>query len=112
MRASGAAVDVCGKVVLPSTLAGESRRATTPESATTAAWGDPAITLVCGVPAGSALDDPYEFDGVRWALHDVGAARAWTTLGRRVNVVVTIPDAYDGQAELLGSLAEALSPTR
>jgi len=105
---------VCAAVVaaLPSSFAGQQRRATDPTSTTTAAWGNPPITFVCGVPAGSSLDDPYVFDGVRWAMHDVGDARSWTTLGRRVNVVVTIHDKYDGQAELLGSLATALSPTR
>jgi hypothetical protein len=97
---------------LPERLAGLERHRTEPESTSTAAWGDPAVTLVCGVPGGSRLDDSYEFDGVQWALHDVGAARAWTTLDRRVNVLVTVPDAYDGQAELLGSLATALSSTR
>lgn len=96
---------------LPEVLGGQSRRATRPASTTTAAWGDPPITLVCGVAAGSPRDDPYEFDGVRWAMHDVGSARAWTTRGRAVNVVVTVPDAYAGQAELLGSLAAALAPT-
>jgi hypothetical protein len=107
-------VAVCSSVVaaLPSTLAGQRRRGVDPLSTTTAAWGDPSITLVCGVPEGSSLDEPYEFDGVRWAMHDVGNARTWTTRGRRVNVVVTVPDRYDGQAEMLGSLATALSPTR
>ena len=113
-RASGESIAVCNAVgaALPARLARQQRRATDPTSTTTAAWGNPPITLVCGVPAGSALDEPYTFDGVRWAMHDVGEARAWTTLGRRVNVVVTIHDKYDGQAELLGSLAGALSPTR
>jgi hypothetical protein len=107
-------VTVCTSVVkaLPASLGGRERRRTEPSSTTTAAWGDPAITLVCGAPGGSRLDEPYEFDGVHWAMHDVGAAREWTTLDRWVNVVVTVPDAYDGQAELLGSLAAALSPTR
>ena len=111
--ASGDAASVCAVVVaeLPLTLAGESRRLTTPSPTTTAAWGDPPITFVCGVSEGRALDDPYEFDGVQWAMHDVGAARTWTTRERAVNVVVTVPDAYSGQAELLGSLAAALAPT-
>ena len=113
-QATGADVPVCESVVaaLPATLAGQKRRRTEPSSTTTTAWGNPPITFVCGVPSGSPLDEPYEFDGVRWAMHDVGDARSWTTLGRRVNVVVTIHDKYDGQAELLGSLAAALSPTR
>ncbi len=111
--ASGDATSVCAAVVakLPLTLGGESRRLTSPSPTTTAAWGDPPITFVCGVGEGSARDDPYEFDGVQWAMHDVGAARTWTTRGRAVNVVVTVPDAYSGQAELLGSLAGALTPT-
>jgi hypothetical protein len=112
-RASGEQVGVCTAVVgaLPQSLAGQARRPTRPAPETTAAWGRPPITLVCGVPPGSALDDPYEFDGVTWAVHDIGNARTWTTKGRAVNVVVTVPDAYDGQAELLGSLAGALAAT-
>jgi hypothetical protein len=112
-RATGDAAAVCATAVaeLPVTLAGQARRLTSPSATSTAAWGDPPITFVCGVPAGSALDDPYEFDGVTWAMHDIGSARTWTTRGRAVNVVVTVPDTYDGQAELLGSLAGALTPT-
>lgn len=78
---------------------------------TTAAWGEPPITFRCGVPAGNPLDDVYTFNGIRWAMHDIGAARSWTTVGRHVEVVVTVPDHYDDQAELLGSLTTALAPT-
>ncbi len=105
---------VCASVTdaLPHTVAaGVVRRDTLPSDPTVAAWGDPAVVLRCGVPSGSARDDPYEFDGVRWAMHDTGATRTWTTFQRPVNVEVVIPDAYDGQAELLGGLATALSPT-
>jgi hypothetical protein len=76
-----------------------------PVSDTTAGWGDPVIALRCGVPEGSARDDPYTFNGVRWALHDTGASRTWTTLGRPVNVSVEIPDAYSSQAELVGKVS-------
>lgn len=92
-------------------VAGAGRRSTAPEGFTTAAWGDPPIVLRCGVAPGSALDDLYEFDGVQWAMHDTGATRTWTTMGRAVNVQVVIPDHYGDQAELLGSLAQALAPT-
>jgi len=100
------------KAQLPKAITpGADLRPVTPESDTTAAWGMPPITLRCGVPEGSSLDDPYTFNGVRWAQHDVGAARTWTTLGRKVNVVVEVPDAYSGQAELIGSLATAITHT-
>ena len=106
---------VCRSVTgaLPKELAADVvRRRTDPDDGSTAAWGDPAIVLRCGVGPGSALDDLYEFDGVQWAMHDTGATRTWTTLGRAVNVQVVVPDHYDGQAELLGSLATALAATR
>ena len=97
---------------LPAEVAeGVRRRTTSPVDPTVAAWGDPPVVLRCGVPAGSALDDPYGFDGVRWAMHDTGDSRTWTTLDRAVNVEVVVPDHYSGQAELLGGLAQALAPT-
>lgn len=109
-----AAAVVCAQVVaaLPQQLAaGVTRRATAPSSTSTAAWGDPAVTLRCGTRPGSPLDESYGFDAVRWAMHDSGASRTWTTLTARVPVQVVIPDAYNGQAEMLGSLAVALRPT-
>jgi hypothetical protein len=104
---------VCAQVVagLPQQLtAGVTRRATTPSSTATAAWGEPAVTLRCGTPTGSPRDEPFAFDDVRWAMHDSGASRTWTTLAATVPVQVVIPDAYENQAEMLGSLAVALRP--
>ncbi|MCW2599930.1 MAG: hypothetical protein JWM02_1759 [Frankiales bacterium] len=97
------------KLDLPKQVAGGTTlRPAAPLSDTTAAWGTPPITLRCGVRAGSPLDDPYTFNGVQWAMHDNGASRLWTTLGRKVNVVVEVPDAYSSQAELIGGLAAAV----
>ncbi len=96
--------DVTG--LLPETLAaGVERRAVTPASDTTTAYGDPAITVRCGVAVGSDRDEPYTFNDVRWAMHDSGATRTWTTLGRSVNVEVVVPDAYSSQAELVGTIS-------
>jgi hypothetical protein len=97
------------KGLAPKELAsGVSSRPTTPLSDSTIAWGDPAVALRCGVDEGSEKDEPYTFDAVQWAMHDTGASRTWTTRGLDVNVSVEIPDAYDGQAEMLGALAEPL----
>jgi hypothetical protein len=97
------------KASLPAQVtAGAERRTAEPVSDTTAAWGNPAIMLRCGVPAGNPLDDPYTFNDVHWAMHDTGASRTWTTTGRKVNVAVQIPDAYSSQAELLGRLSPAI----
>ena len=96
---------------LPTQLApGVARRPAVPASNTTTAYGsDPAIAVRCGVKAGSALDDPYTFDGVQWAMHDTGASRTWTTRGLKVNLSVAIPDHFDAQAELLGAMAKAIT---
>ena len=87
-------------------------RPATPTSDTTLAWGDPAITLRCGVKAGLRTDQHFTFDDVAWAMHDDGASRRWTTTGRKVNVEVVIPDAYDAQAELLGALAQPIKDAK
>ena len=95
---------------LPAELAaGVRKRPAVPASNTTTAYGsDPALSVRCGVRAGSATDEPYTFDGVQWAMHDTGASRTWTTRGLKVNVAVEIPDHFDAQAELLGAMAEAI----
>ena len=90
---------------------GAHQRTAEPVSDTTAAWGDPAITLRCGVTKGSPEDDPYTFNDVHWAMHDTGASRTWTTTDRKVNIAVQIPDDYSSQAELLGGLARAITTT-
>ena len=96
---------------LPAALAaGVDRRPAAPESATTTAYGsDPALQVRCGVKEGSAADEPYTFDGVRWAMHDTGASRTWTTRGLRVDVEVVVPDHFEAQAELLGAMAPAIT---
>jgi hypothetical protein len=97
------------KASLPAEIApGAKLRSATPLSDTTSAYGDPPVTVRCGVPSGSPRDDPYTFNDVQWAMHDDGASRSWTTLGRKVNVVVQVPDAYSSQAELIGRFAPAV----
>ena len=94
---------------LPAELAkGVRRRPVSLTPGAVAAWGDPAVVLRCGVPAGNTLDEPYVFDGVSWAVHDDGATRRWTTFGRKVEVEVVVPDSYDAQAELLITLSPAV----
>ena len=109
-RAAPSELAACRALVdrLPSSL-GDVPRRTTTDVATTAAWGDPPVVLACGGASGSTRDDAFSVDGMRFALHDVGAARTWTTLDRRPAVVVTFPDRYENQGELVGYLVPALS---
>ncbi len=80
-------------------------------SGRTAAWGDPAVVLRCGVPSGSQRDDPFVIDGVRWAIHDAGTSQRWRTVGRSTDVELVIPDAYDNQSALVISVAGPIART-
>ncbi len=98
------------RTALPESLGqGLTRQAVVPASDSTSAYGDPAVVIRCGVAAGSGRDDPYTINEVRWGVHDTGATRTWTTLGRKVNVEVVVPDAYAQQAEIVGSVAFAVT---
>ena len=99
------AADLCARVVaaLPQTVGeGLARRPVTGEATRAAAWGDPAVTLGCGTaPADPTAEQvqlgPPEGGLVTFAVDDVGAATAFTTVGVPVPVTVTVPDAYDSQ---------------
>ena len=74
----------------------------------TAAWGDPAVVLRCGVPAPDRPDPPAQVNGVLWAVRDIGAGFRWTTEQFAAPVAVEVPDAYENGAELVNPLAEPL----
>jgi len=110
---------------LPQTLMGQKRRSTTPASGNTAAWGDPAITLRCGVaePAamtpGSPQYDPQqdqsvavESAGVCWLTQQQsGGGFRFTTVKQQTYVEVDVPGAYAGQNYPLPALAAPLQRT-
>ena len=70
-----------------------------------AAWGDPPVTLECGVALPDRPEEPVSVNGVMWSVRDVGAGFRWTTTDRVVNVAVEIPDAYDNGVEIVNPLA-------
>ncbi|WP_336923007.1 DUF3515 family protein [Aquipuribacter sp. SD81] len=96
-----AAAPACDDLLaaLPRTVAGEPARQTT--GAGTAAWGDPAVLLRCGVePTGPTAAECVTVTGpqgeqVDWVLlasSDAGAIL--TTYGRRPAVEVEVPATY------------------
>ena len=94
----------CGDLMagLPSTLLGEPSRTTEPDSPLTAAWGDPAITVRCGVPDPAALTPTSQLisiDGVDWLPEPLDDGYRFTSQGRITNVEVTVPDAYSPEAD-------------
>jgi hypothetical protein len=87
---------------------GVERRPVSGDEQLTAAWGDPPVTLECGVPDPDRLPEPVTVNGVVWSVRDIGAGHRWTTRDLTLNVAVEIPDAYDNGAEIVNPLAEPI----
>ena len=103
---------------LPDLLDGAESRDTDPPSDLTAAWGDPAITVRCGVPDPQALTPSaqlFTIDGVDWFPEQLDAGYVFTTYQRETNVEVSVPDAYNPESdpvtELSGSVKDTIPRT-
>lgn len=108
-----AAATICAAVLsdVPATVLGTSRRETT-VPALSAAWGDPPITLRCGVVAPPALrkdSECLEVDGIGWFSEPAEGGTLFTTIGRAAYVEIGVPTAYEPQASALVDVAEAIN---
>jgi hypothetical protein len=83
------------------------RRPVTGDPTRAAAWGDPAVTLRCGVPLPDQQQTPLMIDGLPFVTQRATGRVLWTTFDRAVNVTVDIPTSYE-QAYLVQSLVPAL----
>ena len=110
----------CASLVksLPKRLAGQPARAVTPAGALGAAWGDPAITLTCGVGVPSGFDrlsGCTQVDGVGWFVPQGATSgeedATFTAVGYRPRVALHVPSDYlpEGGA---AALAELAAPVR
>ena len=104
----------CGSLAaaLPARLGELDRRDTSPASPATAAYGDPAVVLRCGVAAAPGFIlgvEPFGVDEVFWFADDRGAEVVWTTVDRSVRLEVTIPATIADQGALLVDLAPAVT---
>jgi hypothetical protein len=104
---------VCAALIpgLPNEVEGQRRREVQP-GVLTAAWGDPPITLRCGVPAPPGLtssSECLEVDEVGWFNEDVPGGVLFTTIGRATFVEVAVPSAYTPPVNPLVDLAAAVT---
>ena len=90
---------------------GVQRRSVVGDRELTAAWGDPPVTLECGVPEPDRPEEPVVVNGVTWSVRDIGAGFRWTTRDRVANVAVEIPDAYENGAEIVNPISTQLQMT-
>ena len=94
---------------LPAALAhGAKRRPVTGDPTRTAAWGDPPVTLACGVPLPDQTQAPLIIDDLRFVTTKTAGRVLWTTQDRAVNVILDIPTAYAPQADLVLPLVAIL----
>ncbi|HEY0700446.1 MAG TPA: DUF3515 family protein [Micromonospora sp.] len=75
-----------------------------------AAYGDPPLTLACGVPQPSvpATDDRWMVNKVCWHAAELADATVLTTLDREVPVRVTVPRAYTQPLQWVAPVSESL----
>ena len=115
----GADAAACRALVeaLPGRVDGARRRAVDPADAhTSAAWGDPPIVLRCGVGRAEGFDrfaTCQEVNGVGWFVPEEQFTGepvevTMTTIGRRVNIEVVLPEEHWPPAAAMVDLAPAI----
>ncbi|WP_314177109.1 DUF3515 domain-containing protein [Streptomyces winkii] len=117
---SGKAAETCRALHdrLPERVDGQQRITLDPASKYTAAWGDPAIELRCGVRRPEKLSpgsehynptaEAAEVNGVSWLLEQRDDGYRFTTTDRAANVELTVPDRYAPEINSLTDLAKAI----
>jgi len=103
---------ICEAVVAasPDTVLGSPRRDTTGTLAT--AWGNPPITLACGIPQPEGLTPTsqcLEVDGVGWWPQDGTTGQLFTTIGRATHVQVGVPHSYGNTSDVLAELSPVVA---
>ncbi|MCA1710662.1 MAG: DUF3515 domain-containing protein [Actinobacteria bacterium] len=104
-------IDACRTLLaaIPDELdKGVTRRPVTGDATRTAAWGDPAVTLQCGVPLPDQTATPLVLDGLPFVTKKTAGRVLWTTSDRAVNVSLDIPTAYEEQGYLVLTLVPVL----
>ena len=97
---------------LPDKVLDAKRRKTSPESPLTTAYGDPPITVTCGVtpPAGmaEAQSQCFQVNGVGWFAKEVTNGVIFTTIGRALYFEVAVPSKYAPEANALTDVSDAV----
>jgi hypothetical protein len=110
---SGEAARACTALLgdLPDKVLNGERRRVEP-GRFSAAWGDPPITLRCGVekpPGLTSTSSCFEVNGVGWFAEEVSGGYLFTTIGRTSYVEVAVPSDYAPEANALVDLADAVN---
>ena len=109
---SAAVAAQCAAVMaaLPATVLDQQRRTVEP-GVLSAAWGDPTITLKCGVDKPPGLgpeSECFEVNGVGWFAEEAEGGYLFTTIGRAAFVQMGVPTDYAPEANALVDVAAAV----
>ena len=104
----------CREIVkaMPATVDGQERRSVADNSQLTAAWGNPAITLRCGVDSPSNLKPESSImtiNGVDWFPEQLTAGYRFTTVNSAIFIEVNVPDKYNPEANALTDITNVLA---
>jgi hypothetical protein len=107
---SAADATVCRAFIaaLPDTLRNLSQRPVTAGPEQNAAYGEPPITVACGVPAPKPQNDLLQMNGVCWWPVQLSDRSIWTTTDRTVPVAVTIPATYSQPGQWANEFSNAV----
>jgi hypothetical protein len=92
----------------------------TPGGPSFLAWGDPLVTLQCGVPRPAELRDDYDYQpqqidgpdgaGALWIAKDDGDQVVWTVIDREVYLRAVVPKGQPGYIVDFSSIIGRLLP--
>ncbi|QSB06179.1 DUF3515 family protein [Natronoglycomyces albus] len=76
-----------------------------------AAWGDPAIVMTCGVDEVEVADTDlvYRWGQVCWFVDEGSEAHVWTSVDREVPVRVEVPAVYEQSGEKVSVLSPVVA---
>jgi len=96
---------------LPDEVVGEKVVASHPNSDLTSAWGNPAITIRCGVqpPQVNPSEQVIAVDGVDWYPEKFSGGYRFTTVHRALFVEVNVPSSYAPEADVLADLSPSVA---
>lgn len=101
---------VCRALIsaLPATLRDLAQRPVTAGAEQNAAYGDPALTISCGVPAPAvpATDDVWGVNRVCWHPVEGPDAVVLTSVDREVPIAVTVPKTYGQPLQWVAPISE------
>jgi len=113
---TGVAAYTCAALLgrLPNEVLHHTTTPTHPLSSFTSAWGDPAIVLRCGVATPAALTPSSQLitiDGIDWLPEQLTSGYRFTTIGRVLNVEVSVPSKDAPESGALVDLSPAVALT-